>query len=266
MYSKRKIEFHGIVAMTADETIGVDEDLPWKMGEQKLDMKRFRQFTTEGGIVIMGRKTWESMGRKSLPKRFNIIVTTQTGYPHDENSMLAHSMEEAVTIAESFGESSTDGKSMTAYFIGGSDIYRQAMLMSLISVFHVSYIGRYLHISPTSVYVKFPLPFPISEWDQEREEFFPADEGNLSAGRFIDYVNKDYAALAAENEPTAERAIEGDNGWINVADGKPTEYGKFEVYRAKSGKQHYQTWNGTGWAYDNADITHWRVIVPPKAK
>ena len=44
---------------------------------------------------------------------------------------------------------------------------------------------------------------------------------------------------------------------------KPTEYGKYEVYRAGCEKQHYETWNNTGWAYNNNDITHWRDIIPP---
>ncbi len=53
------------------------------------------------------------------------------------------------------------------------------------------------------------------------------------------------------------------DGWVSVGDGKPTEYGKYEVYRHGCKKQHYETWNNTGWAYNNNDITHFRKIIPP---
>lgn len=56
-----------------------------------------------------------------------------------------------------------------------------------------------------------------------------------------------------------------DREWISVKDALPTEYGRYEVYRQKCSKQHYETWNNTGWAYNNNDITHWRPIIPPQA-
>jgi len=46
-------------------------------------------------------------------------------------------------------------------------------------------------------------------------------------------------------------------------DNRPKEYGRYEVYRKGCDKQHYETWNNTGWAYNNNDITHWREIKPP---
>ena len=44
---------------------------------------------------------------------------------------------------------------------------------------------------------------------------------------------------------------------------RPKEYGRYEVYRQKCGKQHYETWNGNGWSSNNNDITHYRIIKPP---
>ena len=58
--------------------------------------------------------------------------------------------------------------------------------------------------------------------------------------------------------------MEKPNPWRNYPEQRPTEYGKYEIYRAGCKKQHYQTWNNTGWAYDNKDITHWREIIPPQ--
>jgi hypothetical protein len=51
--------------------------------------------------------------------------------------------------------------------------------------------------------------------------------------------------------------------WISVKDKRPTDYGKYLIFRAKCGKIHFETWNNTGWAYNNNDITHWMPIPEP---
>jgi dihydrofolate reductase len=268
-YRKLKIEVRGITAMTSDGTIGVDNELPWAFGEQRMDMKRFRDLTT-GHIVAMGKNTWLSMGAKSLPRRNNIIVTHDALFPHDAHSILANSMEQMIDIAEALEESNHSGEPLILFIIGGSEIYRQAIEMSIVSRFHVSYIAKYLKQSPTSIYTKFPNQFPILQWGQENEEFFNASEGNVSAGRFVDYVLLESHYEEAREVEGDEEAFphlypleKRDNGWIRMADAKPENYGEYEVYRAKCKKQHYRVWNNTGWAYDNADITHWRPKVPP---
>lgn len=53
------------------------------------------------------------------------------------------------------------------------------------------------------------------------------------------------------------------NEWKKYPEERPADYGRYEVYRAGCDKQHYETWNNTGWAYNNRDITHWRPIVKP---
>jgi hypothetical protein len=50
---------------------------------------------------------------------------------------------------------------------------------------------------------------------------------------------------------------------VRSVENNPQQSGKFEVYREGCQKQQYAQWNGTGWAYDNNDITHWREIIPP---
>src|ERR1700752_2129125 len=64
-----------IAAVAANGVIGVDNRLPWRLGD---DLKKFRALTT-GHAVIMGRKTWESLPR-ALSERQNIVVTRQRGY------------------------------------------------------------------------------------------------------------------------------------------------------------------------------------------
>ena len=56
--------------------------------------------------------------------------------------------------------------------------------------------------------------------------------------------------------------VQYSNNWIDK-DKRPKESGRYEVYRKGCDKQHYETWNNTGWAYNNNDITHWREIKPP---
>jgi hypothetical protein len=57
--------------------------------------------------------------------------------------------------------------------------------------------------------------------------------------------------------------METINPWNKYPDVRPTEYGHYEVFRAGCDKQHYETWNNTGWAYNNRDVTHWRKKVRP---
>ena len=83
-----------IVAIADNNAIGRDNALLWHISE---DMKFFRK-TTTGSPVIMGRKTFESIGRP-LPKRVNIVISRGTAAP--EGTLLAHSLEEAFSLASS---------------------------------------------------------------------------------------------------------------------------------------------------------------------
>ena len=84
-----------IVAVAANGVIGVRGSLPWRLPE---DLKRFRALTL-GKPVIMGRKTWDSLPRKPLPGRTNIVVTRDHEF-RAESARVAHSFAEAVEIAE----------------------------------------------------------------------------------------------------------------------------------------------------------------------
>jgi dihydrofolate reductase len=101
-----------VVAMTSDYVIGYSNQLPWKFS---LDLKRFRRITTPH-TVIMGRKTYESIGKR-LPKRQNIIVTTQKNY-RAEGCLTASSLHTAIEHA------STNSK---IFVIGGGQLYREAL-------------------------------------------------------------------------------------------------------------------------------------------
>ena len=90
--------------------IGKDGGLPWKLPN---DMKFFKE-TTTGHTVLMGRKTFESMGNRPLPNRQNLIMTRQLDYQADGVTVVHH-LDDII------------GNSEDIYVIGGSEIYKQFM-------------------------------------------------------------------------------------------------------------------------------------------
>jgi dihydrofolate reductase len=113
-----------IVAISDNNAIGRDNQLLWHISE---DLKFFKR-TTLGSPVIMGRKTFESIGRP-LPKRVNIVVSR--GFNTGEEVAVAASLEEAFKVAE-------DTNLEKCFVIGGGQIYSQALpLVDSLIVTHV---------------------------------------------------------------------------------------------------------------------------------
>jgi len=95
-----------IVAIAQNGCIGIDNKLPWYLPE---DLKYFRRLTT-GNIVIMGRKTYDSIG-KPLPNRHNIVISRHTDF-HADGVKTVCSIDEALKIAESLAEISDIKRSL----------------------------------------------------------------------------------------------------------------------------------------------------------
>ncbi len=104
-----------IVAVAQNGVIGDKNALLWHIKE---DMRFFRT-TTSGHAVIMGRKTFESLGSKPLPKRTNIVITRADR--EFEGALTAHSLEEAVAMAKGDDE---------IFIIGGAQIYAEALRLA----------------------------------------------------------------------------------------------------------------------------------------
>ena len=102
-----------VVAVSRNGVIGVNGGLPWHISS---DLKRFKEITL-GKPVIMGRKTWDSLPRKPLAGRRNIVVTRQQGFAAD-GAEVVHAAAEALTLAGDVPE---------VCIIGGGEIYRQFM-------------------------------------------------------------------------------------------------------------------------------------------
>ena len=96
--------------------IGKNGNLPWHIKE---DMEHFKQ-TTMGHVVIMGRKTFESIGAP-LPKRTNIVITRNIDFSH-EGVVVAYSFEDALEKAQERAKIKKE-----IFVIGGSEIYKEAL-------------------------------------------------------------------------------------------------------------------------------------------
>ncbi|MGH8462715.1 MAG: dihydrofolate reductase, partial [Pseudomonas sp.] len=107
-----------IWAMSRNRVIGRNNALPWHLSE---DLRYFKRVTF-GKPVIMGRKTWESIGRP-LPGRANIVITRDADF-QAEGVKVVHSLEQAVSLAESIAF--LDGVD-EAMVIGGAEIYALAL-------------------------------------------------------------------------------------------------------------------------------------------
>ena len=155
-----------IVAIAENGVIGDKNALLWNIKE---DMRRFRT-TTMGHPVVMGRKTFESIGRP-LPKRTNVVITR--GNSEFEGCQMAHSLEEAVTMFSSEEE---------VFIIGGAQIYKQALPLAdklYLTIVHRNYEGD----------TSFP-EIDYSDWREVAREEFAHGEEYDAPFTFIDLERK----------------------------------------------------------------------------
>ena len=146
-----------IVAMDEQRGIGKAGKLPWRLSS---DLKRFRELTM-GHHIIVGRKTFESIG-KPLPGRVTIVVTRSETY-RPEACLIAHSVEEAIQIAHERGE-------IESFICGGAAIYAGALAEA-----------DRLYLTLVQAAVDADVFFPeIDEkaWVERESESREADENN----------------------------------------------------------------------------------------
>lgn len=157
-----------IAAMADNRVIGRNNDLIWHMPE---DLKHFKSLTS-GHHVIMGRKTYESMGRP-LPKRVNIVVTRQSGY-EAPGCLVVPTIKDAIQKAENDEQ---------PFIVGGGEIYRQSLpfLKKMeLTIIHHEFEGD----------THFPEYDP-SEWEITRQDFHKKDEKNPYDYSFLTLERKE---------------------------------------------------------------------------
>lgn len=143
-----------VVAVDARLGIGVDNQLPWRLPE---DLAHFKRVTT-GHPIIMGRKTFDSIGR-ALPNRRNIVITRNRGWKH-EGVETVGSLQEALTLV----------REVPACVIGGAQIFREALPLT----------GRLIvtHIEKVFDCDTFFPPIAAGEWKEvTRESHYSPENG-----------------------------------------------------------------------------------------
>lgn len=146
-------QLHLIVAHARNGVIGKEGKLPWYLPE---DLKHFKR-TTLGKPVIMGRKTWDSLGRP-LPGRRNIVVTRQTGFTA-EGAEVYSNLQDAVAAVKD---------EPIAFIMGGAQIYAEAMPQ--IEVAHITVLNADFEGDA------FFKPLTDDEWNLVEEATFPATD------------------------------------------------------------------------------------------
>ena len=146
-----------IVAISDNNVIGKDNALLWRLSA---DMRFFKEKTT-GHHIIMGRKTFESLGNRLLPNRTSIIISRNADYQLPEGGILATSIENAIAKVKDETE---------AFFIGGEQIYKSAL-----PFVDTLYITRVHHTFDGDAF--FP-EIDKSQWKLVSSEHHKADEKN----------------------------------------------------------------------------------------
>lgn len=153
-----------IVAISDDNGIGRNNDLLWNIPE---DLKRFKRLTM-GKMIIMGKKTWESLPKKPLPGRTNVVITDVPG-EKIENAVMAYSIEEAASKCTGNDE---------AFIIGGGSIYRQ--FLPLADRLYITHVHK---TTPADIY--FPR-IDKNLWKIVSSEEYTATE-NTPAYTYVIY-------------------------------------------------------------------------------
>ncbi|MCF0053766.1 dihydrofolate reductase [Dyadobacter sp. LJ53] len=160
-----------IVAVSENGAIGKDNQLLWRLPD---DLKRFKQLTL-GHPMIMGRKTFESIG-KPLPGRTSIVITKQKDLSV-EGILIAHSLEEALNIARGIEQSET-------FIVGGGEIYRQSMPMA-----------DRLYVTEVKTIINGDTFFEITNpdaWTETERIAHEADERHNLKFEFVNYIKQKF--------------------------------------------------------------------------
>jgi len=148
-----------IVAIADNRAIGYKNTLPWHL---PADFEYFKK-NTLGKTLVMGLKTFESVGSKSLPGRKTIILNKDPDYKAPENCVVAHSIDEVVKMAE-------EDKEKELMICGGASVYAQ--FLPLADRLYLTFIH---HDFEADTF--FP-EFDTSTWKEVKREDYKADSKN----------------------------------------------------------------------------------------
>ncbi len=159
-----------IAAVAENGVIGRDGDLPWRLSADLAQFKR----RTLGHPILMGRKTWESLPRRPLKDRLNVVLTRQPGYVAD-GATVAADLDAALDAAQASGAEE-------AFVIGGESIYAAALpIADRLVITHVE--------ASVEGEARFP-PFDEGDWVAVEAGAHRADAKNEHAFRVVVYERR----------------------------------------------------------------------------
>jgi len=159
-----------IVAASENGVIGKDNDLPWHL---PADLKHFKKITS-GHCIIMGRNTYESIGRP-LPKRTNIVVSSNRSLAI-EGCLVVHSVDEAIELTKQH-------ESEEAFIIGGATLYNTCLDKA-----------EKIYLTRVHTEIQGDTFFPeidMNNWEVVSEEYHEKDEKHLYNFSFITLERKE---------------------------------------------------------------------------
>lgn len=162
-----------VVAVGSNLAIGKDNGLLWKLPD---DFKFFKQ-TTLNHHILMGRKTYESLG-KPLPGRVSVVITSNKDYKLPLGHHVVHSLEEALAVAEESGQSEV-------MIIGGGRIYKESIEKGLVDKMYITEIEAGFEEADTF----FP-DFDKAVWEEVARSHHAADDRHQYAFDFVTYLKK----------------------------------------------------------------------------
>ena len=182
-----------VAAAASNGTIGREGDLPWRLPR---DLKRFKALT-KGHPMIMGRKTWESIGKRPLPGRPTVVVTRQGDYELPTGVVSASDLPQALALAAELGPG-------PVFVAGGEGIYRAALPLA-----------TGVELTRVHAEVEGDARFPLEAldgpcWERVSAEPHAADERHAHAFTFevwrprLDVEGRALVAYAAATPPADE--------------------------------------------------------------
>ncbi len=160
-----------IVAVSRNRVIGDGGRLPWRFSG---DLKKFKEVSS-GKAIIMGRKTWDSLPRKPLPGRFNIVMTKMQGF-EAQGASTATSVENALSLA-------SDTQHDEIMIIGGAEIYKAFLP-----------IANRIYATELDTDIVGDATFEVLNpeiWQETGRERLAASPLDTVAGEFVTYDRRD---------------------------------------------------------------------------
>jgi len=160
-----------IVAMDERGGIGLRNRLPWHLPD---DLKRFKRLTM-GHHLIIGRKTYQSIGKPLIGRKMIVLSKSQSSIEPESDVMVVPNLSAALEICREAGENEV-------FIGGGAQLFRAAL-----SFADRLYLTKILAVVEADTF--FP-PWDESEWSMNWQQYHPPDEKHAFPFQFVDYVKK----------------------------------------------------------------------------